>query len=175
MKRALLVTAALAMTLGSTVAQAQSYGYDRGDRREYRQERREDRREYRQDRRDDRREYRQDRRDYSRWSRGQYLSPQYRQSRYVVHDYGRYRLAPPPRGHQYYRQGNDILLTAIGTGLIGFVLGSVLNNDQPRYVQPQPYAPAAYGQYGYGQYGYAPQPGYQSTYPAYPQPYYAPR
>ncbi|MCL2589798.1 MAG: RcnB family protein, partial [Betaproteobacteria bacterium] len=29
-----------------------------------------------------------------------------------------YNLAPPPRNHRYVRVGNDILLLAIGTGLI---------------------------------------------------------
>jgi Ni/Co efflux regulator RcnB len=29
-----------------------------------------------------------------------------------------YYLAPPPRNHRYVRVGNDILLLAIGTGLI---------------------------------------------------------
>jgi Ni/Co efflux regulator RcnB len=29
-----------------------------------------------------------------------------------------YHLAPPPRHHRYVRVGNDILLIAIGTGLI---------------------------------------------------------
>ena len=29
-----------------------------------------------------------------------------------------YHLAPPPRHHRYVRVGNDILLIAIGTGMI---------------------------------------------------------
>jgi len=32
--------------------------------------------------------------------------------------YSHYRLAPPPRNHRYVRVGDDILLIAIGTGLI---------------------------------------------------------
>ena len=32
--------------------------------------------------------------------------------------YTQYRLAPPPRNHRYVRVGDDILLIAIGTGLI---------------------------------------------------------
>ena len=155
MKRVLMVTAALAMTLGSTVAQAQSYDR-RGDRREYRQERREDRREYRQDRREDRREYRQDRRDYRRWSRGQVFAPQYRTPRYVFNDYRRYRLAAPPRGYGYYQSGNDVLLVALASGVIGAVFGGLLNGGQ-QYAEPAyGYGPApVYGQPSYGQpYGY---------------------
>lgn len=32
--------------------------------------------------------------------------------------YSHYRLAPPPRNHRYVRVGDDILMIAIGTGLI---------------------------------------------------------
>lgn len=56
--KAAVVALALTTTGAPLVAQAQ----DRGDRREWRQERREDRRENRQERRDDRREWRQDNR-----------------------------------------------------------------------------------------------------------------
>jgi Ni/Co efflux regulator RcnB len=37
---------------------------------------------------------------------------------YEVASPQRYKLAPPPRGHRYVRVGNDILLMAIGTGII---------------------------------------------------------
>jgi len=53
--KAALVAVALATTAAPMVASAQ----DRGDRREYRQDRREDRREFRQDRREDSRDFRQ--------------------------------------------------------------------------------------------------------------------
>jgi len=156
MKKALLITAAAAMTLTGTLAKAQGYGrgYDREDRREYRQERREDRREYRQDRREDRREFRQDRRAYRQWSRGQVLPSQYRTRTYVVTDYNRYDLAPPPRGYQYYRQGDNILLTAIASGVIGAVIASVLGNNSSQ------------SSYGYGQqsYGHQQPYGYQQLY-----------
>ena len=44
-------------------------------------------------------------------------------SRAVYHEvsapyYSHYRLAPPPHNHRYVRMGDDILLIAIGTGLI---------------------------------------------------------
>lgn len=57
--RAAIVALALATTAAPLAAEAQN----RGDRREWRQDRREDRREHRQDRREDRREFRHDRRD----------------------------------------------------------------------------------------------------------------
>jgi len=38
-----------------------------------------------------------------------------------------YHLAPPPRNHRYVRVGNDILLLAIGTGLIVNALYDIAN------------------------------------------------
>jgi len=38
-----------------------------------------------------------------------------------------YHLAPPPRNHRYVRVGNDILLLAIGTGLIVNALYDISN------------------------------------------------
>ncbi len=55
---------------------------------------------------------------YSAWRRGGYLPPYYRGDTYVIRDYGRYRLRPPPRGYYWYRTGNDYVLAAIATGLI---------------------------------------------------------
>ena len=55
---------------------------------------------------------------YAAWRRGAYLPPSYRGRGYVVYDYGRYGLRPPPRGYYWYRDGNDYLLAALATGLI---------------------------------------------------------
>lgn len=67
--RAAIVALALATTAAPLAAEAQS----RGDRREWRQDRREDRREYRQERRDDRRDFRRERgNDRRDWRRGEY-------------------------------------------------------------------------------------------------------
>jgi Ni/Co efflux regulator RcnB len=55
---------------------------------------------------------------YSAWRRGGYLPPYYRGNGYVIHDYGYYRLRPPPRGYYWYRAGNDYVLAAVATGLI---------------------------------------------------------
>lgn len=55
---------------------------------------------------------------YYAWRRGAYLPPSYRGRGYVVYDYGRYGLRPPPRGYYWYRDGNDYLLAALATGLI---------------------------------------------------------
>jgi Ni/Co efflux regulator RcnB len=55
---------------------------------------------------------------YNAWRRGGYLPSYYRGNTYVIHDYGYYRLRPPPRGYYWYRAGNDYVLAAIATGLI---------------------------------------------------------
>lgn len=116
---------------------------DRRDRREDRWDRREDR----WDRRDDRRGHRYGRWDsnryngyyyqnrwsygpppvsyynspyyrpgYTAWRRGAVLPPHYRG--YVVRDYHRYRLRPPPRGYAWYQVGNDYMLATVASGLI---------------------------------------------------------
>lgn len=52
---------------------------------------------------------------YRHWERGhRYGGPVY-----VVHDYGHYRLRPPPRGYGWVRaDNNDYLLIALATGII---------------------------------------------------------
>lgn len=55
---------------------------------------------------------------YYAWRRGAYLPPYYRSRGYVVYDYHRYHLRPPPRGYYWYRDGDDFLLAAVATGLI---------------------------------------------------------
>jgi Ni/Co efflux regulator RcnB len=53
---------------------------------------------------------------YVPWRRGAYLAPRYRG--YIVDDYYRYHLRPPPRGYAWYRVGDAYLLTALASGLI---------------------------------------------------------
>lgn len=53
---------------------------------------------------------------YTSWRRGGVLPPYYRG--YVINDYNRYHLRPPPRGYAWYRAGDDYLLAAVASGLI---------------------------------------------------------
>lgn len=53
--------------------------------------------------------------------RGERLAPAYRGQSYQV-DYRRYNLSAPPRGYQYVRVNNDVVLTAIATGVITSVI-----------------------------------------------------
>ena len=145
-----VASAAEAQSRGDRYEQRHDRRDDRQDRREDRQERREDRREWRQERREDRREARQDQRAYARWqqsqrrySAGRYYAPRgyqtrawsygqrmpsyYRSNQYVVRDYGRYGLRQPPHGYQYVRSGDDVVMTAIATGLITAVIAGLFN------------------------------------------------
>lgn len=136
----------------ASAAEAQSRGnYEqRQDRRDDRRDDRSDRREYRQERRADRQEYRQDQRAYARWQQsqrrynaGRYYAPRgyqtrswsygqqmpsyYRSNQYVVSNYGQYGLRAPPRGYQYVRSGNDVVLAAVAGGLITAVIAGLFN------------------------------------------------
>ncbi|MDO9610062.1 MAG: RcnB family protein [Brevundimonas sp.] len=62
-----------------------------------------------------------ERQDAQRWKKGQRLPASYRDNSHRV-DHSRYGLRAPPRGYAYYRSGNDIVLTAVATGLISSVL-----------------------------------------------------
>lgn len=68
----------------------------------------------------------------SPWQVGQRY-PYYNQSGYVLNDWRSYGLPAPRPGYQYYRSNNgDVIMAAIAGGLIGLVLGNVLNNNNHR-------------------------------------------
>ena len=154
MKKILTATLAAVMAISALgaagAAWAQSRNDHRYEQRHDRREARQDRREFRQEQRQDRREYRQEQRQYARWQQAQrryhaprYVAPRgyavrswsygqrmpsyYRTNAYVVHDYGRYGLRAPPRGYQYVRSGNDVVLAAVAGGLITAVIAGLFN------------------------------------------------
>jgi Ni/Co efflux regulator RcnB len=55
---------------------------------------------------------------YNDWHRGGY----YHGPRYVVRDYGHYRLRPPPRGYEWVQQGGQFVLIAVASGVIADIL-----------------------------------------------------
>ena len=61
-----------------------------------------------------------------RWGRGERLPQAYRGRGYVV-DYRRYGLSAPPRGYEYVRVDNDVVLTAAATGVIAAVVANLFN------------------------------------------------
>ena len=115
MKRTLMIAAAAALAFGGASAayadngRGHAYGHSKQAEKHYRKAEK---------------EYRKAQRAEARaWSRGQYLPAEYRSRSYYVSDYQRYGYAPPPSGYGYYRQGDNVLLTQIATGLITAVLG----------------------------------------------------
>lgn len=105
-----------------------------GDRRDVR-EARADLRDSRQELREDWRDYRRAHGDVFRGPRyvgprgyayrpvtvGYRFQPTYYGSRYVVSDWGRYRLPRPMAYHQWVRYGNDVVLVNIRTGRVAQV------------------------------------------------------
>ena len=66
---------------------------------------------------------------HRRWAKGQRFDRRYA-TNYRVVDWRRYRgrrLYAPPRGYHWVRSGNDAVLVAITSGLIGAVIGGALN------------------------------------------------
>ncbi|MGV8897878.1 MAG: RcnB family protein [Burkholderiaceae bacterium] len=57
--------------------------------------------------------------------KGNYLSHEYRDQRYVVNDWRGRHLNAPPQGYHWVQTGNDYVLVAIATGIIVHLL---LNN-----------------------------------------------
>ncbi len=56
---------------------------------------------------------------------GQLLPRQFRSQQFVVEDWRRHLLCPPPNGYQWVQMGTDYVLVAIATGIIVQLL---LNN-----------------------------------------------
>ncbi|WP_172448475.1 RcnB family protein [Caulobacter mirabilis] len=136
MKKILTAAVALGVLASAGAASAQPYGYGRDRDRDYgRYEQRYDRydrydrhdRYERRDRRDryEARRYYEPRSYHGQWRRGDRLPDRYRYG-YAV-DYRDYRLAPPPRGYEYRRAGDDVVLAAIATGIIASVLVGMSN------------------------------------------------
>jgi Ni/Co efflux regulator RcnB len=55
---------------------------------------------------------------YRAWHRGDRLPRHWYGSSYVIYDWHPYRLYAPPYGYHWVRVGNDVVLTAIATGIV---------------------------------------------------------
>ncbi|NIJ16750.1 RcnB family protein [Sphingobium vermicomposti] len=64
--------------------------------------------------------------DNRRWAKGQRFDRRDARNYRVVNNYRDYRLNAPPRGYHWVRSGNDAVLVAITSGIIGAVIGSVI-------------------------------------------------
>ncbi len=59
------------------------------------------------------------------WYRGNYLPYGWYSSHYIVHDWRPYRLYAPPYGYSWVRVGDDVVLTALATGLVLDVIHNI--------------------------------------------------
>lgn len=64
---------------------------------------------------------------YRSWNRGERFDSRYASNYRVIDNYRDYRLQAPPYGYQWEQSGNDAVLVALASGLIGAVIGGALN------------------------------------------------
>ena len=64
---------------------------------------------------------------YRTWQRGQRFDSRYASNYRVINDYRGYGLQAPPYGYQWRQSGNDAVLVALASGLIGAVIGGAIN------------------------------------------------
>lgn len=61
-----------------------------------------------------------------RWAKGQRFDRRQASNYRVINDYRNYRLNTPPGGYQWVRSGNDAVMIAITSGIIGAVIGNAI-------------------------------------------------
>ncbi len=62
-----------------------------------------------------------------RWAKGQRFESRYATNYRVIDNPRAYRLNSAPRGYRWVQSGNDAVLIAITSGIIGAVIGGALN------------------------------------------------
>lgn len=75
--------------------------------------------------------YRNDRNDYSngqhRWAKGQRFDRNQVRNYRVISNPRAYRLNNAPRGYQWVQSGNDAVMVALVSGIIGAVIGNAIH------------------------------------------------
>ena len=61
-----------------------------------------------------------------RWAKGQRFDRRQASNYRVINDYRGYHLNAPPRGYQWVQSGNDAVMIAITSGIIGAVIGNAI-------------------------------------------------
>ena len=61
------------------------------------------------------------------WAKGQRFDRRYATNYRVISNPRAYRLSNAPRGYQWVRSGNDAVLIAITSGIIGAVIGNAIS------------------------------------------------
>lgn len=64
--------------------------------------------------------------DYRTWRKGERFDRRYASRYTVINNPRAYRLYNAPRGYHWVRSGNDAVLVAITSGIIGAVIGNAL-------------------------------------------------
>lgn len=64
---------------------------------------------------------------YRNWSKGQRFDSHYARNYRVIQQPRNYRLHDAPRGYRWVQSGNDAVLVGITSGIIGAVIGGILN------------------------------------------------
>ncbi|HEY0313540.1 MAG TPA: RcnB family protein [Allosphingosinicella sp.] len=59
-----------------------------------------------------------------RWNRGERFDSRYAQNYRVITNPRAYRLHDAPRGYRWVQSGNDAVLVAVASGLIGAIIGN---------------------------------------------------
>lgn len=62
-----------------------------------------------------------------RWAKGQRFDRRYASNYRVINNPRAYRLNSAPRGYQWVQSGNDAVLIALASGLIGAVIGNAIH------------------------------------------------
>ena len=60
------------------------------------------------------------------WAKGQRFDRRYATNYQVINNPRAYRLSNAPRGYQWVRSGNDAVLIAVTSGIIGAVIGNAI-------------------------------------------------
>lgn len=63
---------------------------------------------------------------HRRWAKGQRFDRRYATNYRVINNYRGYHLNAPPRGYRWVQSGNDAVLIAITSGIIGAVIGGAI-------------------------------------------------
>jgi Ni/Co efflux regulator RcnB len=122
LSKIVLSATAAASVLAAVPASAQSFGqYDGRGRTEQVRTRTVVRQDVRQM---GRRDFRQNQFQTRRWNRGERFDSRYAQNYRVITNPRAYRLHDAPRGYRWVRSGNDAVLVAVASGLIGAIIGN---------------------------------------------------
>lgn len=121
MNSKIIISTIMAMSLtlaGSAFAQGHGNDRDRHDGRD----RGHDNRNNHRGAHDNGKHYARGAGPHHEFHRGGHISREYRDSRYVVHDWRGHHLHQPPRGYQWVQTGPDFVLIAVTTGIIAQIV-----------------------------------------------------